>query len=197
MDARCCRMLLLALGALHLLSPTARAADAPPAFPKGLWTIELSGSYADPIRFSEDRFAFGTVGVNYYLADNLSLGLHLSGYAVDQPRDDGNGVGVEAFARLHLLTFDRFTLYIDGDAVAARSAVGRLAGVQSAEARGSELVVTATNGAATIGPVAVALEAEGIRLRDLTLRTPTLDDVFLELTGSHIHPNDETTEVTQ
>ena len=42
------------------------------------------------------------------------------------------------------------------------------------------------NGAATIGPVAVALDNSGIAVRDLTLRTPTLDDVFLELTGSHI-----------
>jgi hypothetical protein len=25
-----------------------------------------------------------------------------------------------------------------------------------------------------------------VAVRDLTLRTPTLDDVFLELTGSHI-----------
>jgi hypothetical protein len=30
-------------------------------------------------------------------------------------------------------------------------------------------------------------------VRDLTLRTPTLDDVFLELTGSHIE-RDETKE---
>ena len=27
-------------------------------------------------------------------------------------------------------------------------------------------------------------------MRDLTLRTPTLDDVFLELTGSHIERED-------
>jgi hypothetical protein len=26
---------------------------------------------------------------------------------------------------------------------------------------------------------------------DLRLRTPTLDDVFLELTGSHIRPDDD------
>jgi hypothetical protein len=28
-------------------------------------------------------------------------------------------------------------------------------------------------------------------VRDLTLRTPTLDDVFLELTGGHIREGDE------
>src|SRR3954466_3808331 len=108
-------LVLAAVGSLLLPLPSARAADdQPPAFPKGLWTLELSASYADPIRFSEDRFAFGTVGANYYLFDNLSLGVHLSGYGVDQPRDDGYGVGVEAFGRWHFLTLDRFTLYIDG-----------------------------------------------------------------------------------
>ena len=61
-------------------------------------------------------------------------------------------------------------------------------------------MVTATNGAATIGPVAVALAGGGMPVRDLTLRTPTLDDVFLELTGTHIRPDEavyhETEEVT-
>ncbi|MCU1373520.1 MAG: daunorubicin resistance transporter ATP-binding subunit [Actinomycetia bacterium] len=79
---------------------------------------------------------------------------------------------------------------LDGDATAARAAVATVAGVAGVDARGSELVVTATNGAATIGPVAVALNDGGFPVRDLTLRTPTLDDVFLELTGSHIRPDE-------
>jgi ABC-2 type transport system ATP-binding protein len=90
---------------------------------------------------------------------------------------------------------------LDGDATAARAAVATVAGVAGVDARGSELVVTATNGAATIGPVAVALNDGGFPVRDLTLRTPTLDDVFLELTGSHIRPDEgidnEAAEVTQ
>jgi hypothetical protein len=32
----------------------------------------------------------------------------------------------------------------------------------------------------------VALAGCAVAVRDLTLRTPTLDDVFLELTGTHI-----------
>jgi ABC-2 type transport system ATP-binding protein len=32
----------------------------------------------------------------------------------------------------------------------------------------------------------LALAGCGAAVRDLTLRTPTLDDVFLELTGTHI-----------
>ncbi|MBA3303482.1 MAG: hypothetical protein H0U26_06400 [Acidimicrobiia bacterium] len=58
--------------------------------------------------------------------------------------------------------------------------------VQGVDARGSELFIAAANGAATIGPVAIALNEAAVAVRDLTLRTPTLDDVFLELTGSRI-----------
>ena len=79
---------------------------------------------------------------------------------------------------------------LDGDAGAARAAVAGVAGVEEVEVRGHSLVVTAANGAATIGPVAVALDGCGIPVRDLVLRTPTLDDVFLELTGSHIRSDD-------
>jgi len=45
-------------------------------------------------------------------------------------------------------------------------------------------------GAATIGPVAVALADTTVTLRDLTLRTPTLDDVYLQLTGTRISADD-------
>ena len=74
---------------------------------------------------------------------------------------------------------------LDGWAEAARAAVERLAGIHSVDTRGDEIVVTATDGAATIGAVAVALNGVA-PVRHLTLRTPTLDDVFLELTGNHI-----------
>jgi ABC-2 type transport system ATP-binding protein len=84
----------------------------------------------------------------------------------------------------------------DDDADAAAAAVAEVGGVEDADARASVLTVATADGAAMIGPVAVALNGSGVKVRDLTLRTPTLDDVFLELTGSHIRPA-ETTEVTQ
>ena len=74
---------------------------------------------------------------------------------------------------------------LDGSALAARETVRALVGVRSVEARGDEMIVTAADGAATIGAVAVALNTVA-PVRHLTLRTPTLDDVFLELTGNHI-----------
>jgi ABC-2 type transport system ATP-binding protein len=86
---------------------------------------------------------------------------------------------------------------VEGSAAQARGGVEHLDGVHGVEARGDELLITADDGAATIGAVAVALNAVAT-VRHLTLRTPTLDDVFLELTGNRIDnesDNDELLEV--
>lgn len=69
---------------------------------------------------------------------------------------------------------------------AAVACVERIDGVQHVELRGAELVVSTMNGPAAISSVAVALATADVAVRDLTLRSPTLDDVFLELTGSRI-----------
>jgi ABC-2 type transport system ATP-binding protein len=79
---------------------------------------------------------------------------------------------------------------IDGDAESLRATIEALDGVQSVEAHGHELVIATDNGSAAISPVAVALNDCNAAVRDLTLRTPTLDDVFLDLTGSHIERDD-------
>jgi len=75
---------------------------------------------------------------------------------------------------------------VAGDAKAACSTLDAVPGVLGVEAHGDELVIATTDGASAISPVAVALASCKVTVRDLTLRTPTLDDVFLELTGSHI-----------
>jgi ABC-2 type transport system ATP-binding protein len=80
---------------------------------------------------------------------------------------------------------------IDGSADAALAAVRSVDGISAAELHGEELTLAATDGASVISPVAVALSTEGVRVKDLTLRTTTLDDVFLELTGNRIEPGDD------
>jgi ABC-2 type transport system ATP-binding protein len=82
---------------------------------------------------------------------------------------------------------------VDGDAAGLCPIVAQLDGVQSVEAHGNELVVATDNGSAAISPVAVALSACEVAVRDLTLRTPTLDDVFLDLTGTHIEQDENAT----
>jgi ABC-2 type transport system ATP-binding protein len=71
---------------------------------------------------------------------------------------------------------------------AAHAAVAQLPDVTGVELHGDELLVTAHDGPAGIGRVALALHRCGAELQGLTLRTTTLDDVFLELTGSRIRP---------
>jgi ABC-2 type transport system ATP-binding protein len=83
---------------------------------------------------------------------------------------------------------------LDRDAARARPLVASVPGVRGVEAHRNELVIATADGAAAISPVAVALAGSGAVVRDLTLRTPTLDDVFLELTGTHIAVNDSTEE---
>lgn len=75
---------------------------------------------------------------------------------------------------------------IDSDPSRARSALEGLDGVEAVDLHDREVVVTARDGAAVIGPVAVALAEHGVALANLSLRTPTLDDVFLDVTGTRL-----------
>jgi len=54
------------------------------------------------------------------------------------------------------------------------------------EAATDEVVIAVERGAKAISPVAVALSEAGITVEGLTLRTPTLDDVFLHVTGERM-----------
>jgi ABC-2 type transport system ATP-binding protein len=89
---------------------------------------------------------------------------------------------------------DLILVHVEGDATEAISVLQQVPGVQKVEAHDRELVITTSTGSATISPVAVALAGTNIVVRDLTLRTPTLDDVFLELTGTHIERSDSEVE---
>ncbi|MBA2598116.1 MAG: DUF4162 domain-containing protein [Chloroflexia bacterium] len=64
-------------------------------------------------------------------------------------------------------------------------------GVDSVESEGDEVLAATADGPATVSPIVVALAASGVQVRALTLREPTLDDVFLTLTGQHLHMEGE------
>ncbi len=68
----------------------------------------------------------------------------------------------------------------------AVSSLSSIGAIDSVEAHAGEITVRTENGSALLSPVAVALAEVGVTVRSLTLRTPTLDDVFLQMTGSHI-----------
>lgn len=75
---------------------------------------------------------------------------------------------------------------VDGDPAPAIAAVRRLPGVDDVDVRGTELTIKVTDGPGQLSPIALALHGCGVPVRNLTLRVPTLDDVFLQLTGGHI-----------
>ncbi|MGH8914758.1 MAG: DUF4162 domain-containing protein, partial [Acidimicrobiia bacterium] len=61
------------------------------------------------------------------------------------------------------------------------------------EDRRPTLVVPITGGAATLTQALRALDQRGVELRDVQLRRPTLDDVFLSITG-HLAEEPQTLE---
>lgn len=71
-------------------------------------------------------------------------------------------------------------------AAEAPAALTGLPPVRSVAVQGSRVTIAVTDGSAAVSPIAVALTAAGLLVQDLTLRCPTLDDVFLSMTGEHV-----------
>ncbi len=83
-----------------------------------------------------------------------------------------------------------------GEANGAAEKLRALEAVERVDVRGEELTIATPDGPRVVGKVAVALEESGVAVERLTLRTPTLDDVFLEVTGNRLgtdesYPNEE------
>ena len=80
---------------------------------------------------------------------------------------------------------------VDGQAEQAKDAVRHLQGVVAVDATGSDVIIQASNGAAVISSVALALNERRVDVRQITLRTPTLDDVFLSVAGARMEEEAE------
>lgn len=85
---------------------------------------------------------------------------------------------------------DLIVAEIEGDTDAACRALERLDAVDRVERHGDEITVLTAKASAVLSSVAVSLEGCGVKVRNLTMRTPTLDDVFLELTGAHLRDDE-------
>ena len=81
---------------------------------------------------------------------------------------------------------DLIVARLDGDMEEAVAALNSVPQVQHVETHGQEVTVSVANGATVISAVALALDRRGVNVLELTLRTPTLDDVFLQVTGSRL-----------
>ena len=81
---------------------------------------------------------------------------------------------------------DLIVVRLDGDVEEARGALSSVPQVERVESHGQELTISVSNGASLISAVALALDRHGVQVQELTLRTPTLDDVFLQVTGARL-----------
>ena len=90
---------------------------------------------------------------------------------------------------------DVIVTQIEGDVDAALEATRGIERVDQVDARGSELTISVSNGAELISNVAIALNQSGVIVREIMLRTPTLDDVFLQVTGGRMQMEDTPEEV--
>ncbi len=86
---------------------------------------------------------------------------------------------------------------VDGQAEQAKEAVRNLDGVAEVDAAGGEVVIQVSNGAAAISGVALALAQGGVDVSEITLRTPTLDDVFLSVAGARMEEEAEAEQETE
>jgi ABC-2 type transport system ATP-binding protein len=135
------------------------------------------------------------------LNDELGMTIFLTTQYLEEADELADRVGIISAGRIvaegtpaelkRSIGEDVIIARIDGDGAAALQAVSGVAGVSSADLHGDELTIAAADGAAAISPVAVALSTCGVAVRYLTLRTPSLDDVFLELTGNRIQEDDQ------
>ena len=80
---------------------------------------------------------------------------------------------------------------VDGQSDEAKAAVENLEGVVDVDSSGGEVIIQVVNGAAHISDVALALNERQVQVRELTLRTPTLDDVFLSVAGARMEQEAE------
>src|ERR1700694_6000290 len=87
---------------------------------------------------------------------------------------------------------DLIVAHIEGTDPDVQKMLQEIPGVHHVHVEDNEVSVRARDGAATISQVAVTLSHTHLRVKELVLRTPTLDDVFLELTGGHIEASAET-----
>jgi ABC-2 type transport system ATP-binding protein len=81
---------------------------------------------------------------------------------------------------------DVVLVQVTGDPERVIEPVRGVPGVERVDIRGGEVVVSVNDGPTAISPIAVALNGCGVKVTNLSLRTPTLDDVFLEITGGHL-----------
>jgi len=80
---------------------------------------------------------------------------------------------------------------VTSDVGQAVTAVADVRGATEVTAGRHGVTISTEDGASLVGPVAVALSSAGVDVSSLTVRTPSLDDVFLRATGYRMEGAEE------
>jgi ABC-2 type transport system ATP-binding protein len=130
------------------------------------------------------------------LNDVFGMTIFLTTQYLEEADELADRVGIIADGRIEVegtpaelkrsIGTDLIVAEIAGDTTLAVAALDAIDGVDHIEVHGTEVSMKTANGAGVIAAVAVALNGCGVPIHSLTLRTPTLDDVFLQVTGSHL-----------
>jgi ABC-2 type transport system ATP-binding protein len=116
------------------------------------------------------------------LADEVAIMNEGTIVARGSPADLKAGIGA-----------DIVTVQVEGEAsevAKAESAARGRDSVEAVRAYEHSIVVYARDGHRTIAGLVLALDEAGVRVGEVTLARPTLDDVFLQKTGHHIEGAD-------
>jgi len=137
-----------------------------------------------------------------YLNKQLGITIFLTTQYLEEADELADRVGIIARGRIVAEgTPDKLKRSIGADVIIAKVGAGdgaraaqvlsALPDLDSVEVSGDQLVIATAHGASAISPVAVTLANNSIKVSELTLRTPTLDDVFLHTTGSRMDAEDQ------
>jgi hypothetical protein len=110
--SRFCIALMLLLSAGSAMAQT-RPAWELANFPKGTLSLTSYGAYTRNLTGEKAVMASGTVGVGYYVFDNVSLNAEFGAFHNGQDGPDATISSLNLLLRQHLFHQGRFSLFID------------------------------------------------------------------------------------
>ena len=87
--------------------------DTTPTYPKNLWVASLYGSEAIQPRGAREQLTQITFGLGYYITDDSSFNLEVTGVRADQFYNDVTAYGAGGIFRHHLIDQPTWTLFAD------------------------------------------------------------------------------------
>jgi ABC-2 type transport system ATP-binding protein len=129
------------------------------------------------------------------LNEELGMTIFLTTQYLEEADELAGRVGIISEGRLlregtpaelkHLAADDVIEVVLDSTDGAILARIEYMPGVRSLVYDAPMLRIRCEGGAQLVSPLALALADAGVNVHSVTLREPTLDDAFLELTGQH------------